>query len=127
MNIDILEKILTNEQPYWLVKKENKSVGINSQVFKPSIMMIIIPQKIEQGLSRDEIKLTDLERLQRVYLDSNVFLNEDYSPFQLGQTLVNVVEVYPIKCNQKEFLKQALILKSDSILDYKKIIDKLCS
>jgi len=127
MNVDILEKILTNKHQYWLIKKENKSVGINTQNFKPSIIMVIIPQKIKQELKRNEIKLIDLERLERIYLDGNVFLNKDYAPFQIGQSLTDVVEVYPINCNQKEFLKQALILESDDMLEYKKIIDELCS
>ncbi len=127
MNVDILEKILTDKHQYWLIKKKNKNVGINTQKFKSSIIMIVIPQKIKQELKRNEIKLTDLERLERIYLDGNIFLNEDYAPFQIGQNLTNVVQVYPINCNQKEFLKQALILESDNIWDYKKIIDELCS
>ena len=65
--------------------------------------------------------------MEKIHLNGNIFLNEDYAPFQIKQNLTNVVEVYPIKCNQKEFLKQALILESDDIWEYKKIIDELCS
>ena len=126
MNISILEKILTSDQEYWILRKDNDSHGINAQSFKPSVIMCVIPQEIKQGLKREDIKLTDLEKLQSSYF-SNIFLNEDYPPFQSGQSFYNITDAYPIPSKQKEFLIKALDLKSDDIWDYKNLIDEVCS
>ena len=126
MNISILEKILKSEQEYWVLRKNNDRHGINRQSFKPSIIMCVIPPEIKQGLKRDDIKLTDLEKLQSSYF-SNIFLNEDYPPFQIGQSFYNITDCYPIPSKQKEFLVKALSLESDDIMDYKKLIDEVCS
>jgi hypothetical protein len=125
MNITILEKILTSEQEYWILRKNNDSNGISPQSFKPSVIMCVIPQEIKQGLKREEIKLTDLEKLQSICF-VNIFLNEEYPPFQSGQNFYNITEAYPIPSNQKEFLIKALNLKSDDIWDYKCLIDEIC-
>jgi hypothetical protein len=125
MNVSILEKILTSEQEYWILRKNNDTYGINAQSFKPSVIMCVIPKEITQGLKREDIKLTDLEELQSIYF-TNIFLNEDYPPFQSGQDFHNITEAYPIPCKQKEFLIKALALDSDDIWDYKKIIDEIC-
>ena len=125
MNISILEKILTSEHEYWILKKNNDTYGINAHSFKPSVVMCVIPQKIKQGLKREEIKLIDLEKLQSSYF-FNIFLNEDYAPFQDGQDFYNITKAYPIPSNQKEFLTKALNLNSDDIRDYKNLIDEVC-
>ena len=126
MNISVLEKILTSDEEYWVLRKDNEGYGINLQKFKPSIIMCVIPIEIKQGLKKEDIKLIDLEKLQSFYF-SNIFLNEDYAPFQSSQSFYNITDAYSIPCYQKEFLIKALDLQSDDIWDYKCLIDELCN
>ncbi len=125
MNVRVLEQILTSDVEYWIFKKRN--TDCHNIEFRPSIFMAVIPINILRFDNREDIKLIDLEGLVRVCLDGNIFLNEDYPPFQMGQDLHDVIEVYPIICNSREFLIKAMQLKSDNIRDYKNIIDEIAN
>ena len=125
MNISVLKKILTSNEEYWILRKNNDTIGINPKSYKASIIMCAIPIEIEQGLKVDEIKLIDLEKLQSIHF-SNIFLNQDYAPFQSCQSFYNITNAYPIPSNQKDFLIKALDLGSDDIWDYKLLIDEIC-
>lgn len=128
-NIDFLTKILVNgENEYWVVAKKDYVNQYGSIKRLPDqIIMLCIPHNIQRGLSREEIKLVDLERLKNVSIDCNVFLNTEYSPFQLGQTFYEIYNGFPITCKPKDFLIEALALKSDNIYDYQDLIVKLNS
>lgn len=124
MNTKVLEKILTTDEQYWIIRKDENSTGFNAQKFTNSIIMCTIPENIKQGKKREEITIVDLEELQGCN-HTNIYLNSDTPPFQLFQNFYRVTDCYPITCNKKEFLIKALLLDSDDIWDYKKIIDEL--
>ncbi len=63
-----------------------------------------------------------MEELSRAHV-ANVFINEDFPPFQC---YINISEMYigfPVFRNQKKFLIDAVALNSDKIYDYEKLID----
>lgn len=118
MNTSLLEKILTSNYEYWVLKKE---YGDGST---PPIIFCAIPLEVPRGLKRENIRLIDLEQLYRIDIE-NVFLNKNISPFQIRVNLSSVTEAYPVTCNSKEFLKRALQLESNDIRDYVKLINEL--
>ena len=69
----------------------------------------------------DEILLTDLEVL-RSSEPSNISLSHSYSPFQLGLSMYNFTQGYPIKTDVRQFLIDALALQSNDIYDYQSLI-----
>lgn len=122
-NLDFLVELLVSDYEYWVVSKRNESP--KSDHFKDSIMLIVIPLNIDRGLKRDEIKLSDLERLLHATIHGNIFLNEDYPPFQYGQSFYNIHMGFPVTSEIYQFMIDALALKSDDIFEYKKLI-KTC-
>ena len=118
MELHILKSMLTGKHRYWIIEREFKGTAVNSDVIAPSIMMIMIPSHIRISLKHEDIKLTDLEELEKADLPGNIFLNKYFAPFQMYQNLVNVVDAYPIMYNHMDFLKKALNLESDKFQDY---------
>lgn len=127
-NTDFLCKVLTTDHEYWVVAKKNeiREYGDWKRI-EDSIIFISIPYNIERNIHRDEIRLNQLEKLQNSSIHCNVFLNEPYAPFQVGQSFYNIINGYPIESNQKEFLSKALMLKKGSLLKYKEIYESLCN
>lgn len=127
MNIDFLVKVLTSNQHYWIVAKRNESNSlVGGGRRKDSIIYIAIDYKIPLDLKRESILLTDIERLERSDLICNVFINDSYPPFQVGQSFHEIYEGYPIEgVYAKDFLLEALKLNSDSIWDYKKLLESM--
>jgi hypothetical protein len=125
MNIDFLKQVLMSEDTYWIVAEENwtRCYGEMKRT-NDHIMLIAIPYNIRRGLKHEEILLTDLEQLQRAEITCNISINVDYPPFQSGFSLRDVYEGYPITSEIKQFLVDALALKSDSIYDYKNLIEQ---
>ena len=123
MNVNVLETILTSECEYWLLRKENKN-NCNDEL-QPSIIMVVIPYRINSGKKRNDIKLIDLEELESIDLNGNIYLNQPYAPFQANVRLFNVTDAYPISCSQRDFLIESLHMDSDDIWKYKELIDKL--
>ena len=108
---------------YWLVAKRN-DVASFGQVNRSDdyLMLIAIPYGIRRGLSYSEITLKDLDDLQNSVCDQNVFLNVDYAPFQRGQTFYYLYKGFPVS-NVKQFLTDALNLKSNDFYEYKKLVE----
>lgn len=126
-NINFLSKILSTDHEYWIVAKKNEYNTIARQGRdKDTIIYLTIPKNIERNIKYDEIKLVDLERLQKANMDCNIFLNESYPPFQIGQSFYDIFDGYPVERNQKQLLIKALELESDNLWDYKKLIDEVC-
>lgn len=115
MNIEVLVKILLSEEYYWLIEKENFGK-------KSSIVLVAIPYEIERIKSRDDIRLSDLDRLRKINLSGNIFLNEPFPPFQCGQTLLSVKHAFPVPKDTYDFMIEALKLQSDNFWDYIKLI-----
>lgn len=127
-NIKFLSQVLTTAHEYWIVAKKNEYNTIaRSGRDKDSIIFLAIPKDVKRNIPYDAIRLVDLEKLQKSAMDCNVFINESYAPFQIGQHFYDIFEGYPIERNQKEFLIKALELKSDKIWDYKVLIDEICN
>lgn len=126
-NISFLTEILTSDHEYWVVAKQcMASVYGRYERQKDQILFICIPQQIDRGIKRDEIKLTQLENLRSIEVVGNLFLSDDYTPFQVGQTFYSIYKGYPIPTGYvNAFVKRALELKSTEIWDYKKIIDEI--
>ncbi len=113
MNIEIAKQILMSSEEYWLFEKN-----------EGGIFMASIPHNIRRGMSYGDILLSDIEKLFSVPFICNIFLNQSYSPFQLGQFLDEIVRAYPITSNANAFMKAALNLDSQNIMDYLDILEK---
>ncbi len=126
-NINFLSKILSTKHEYWIVAKKNEYNTISRKSRdKDSIIFISVPINIKIGVEYNDIKLVDLEKLQKANIDCNIFLNDNYPPFQMNQNLYNIFDGHPIESKQKLCLMKALELDSDNLWDYKKLIDEVC-
>jgi hypothetical protein len=116
---------------YWIVAKMDYINRYGStERCDDQIIFISIPQGIRRGLKREEIFLTDLEKLGGSYIDCNIYLNQDYPPFQRGQTLSDVYIGFPVEFvreKTKQFMIDILTINSRSIYDYYELIKKLNS
>lgn len=112
-NIEFLTEILTTRHDYWIAsrKEYNKSC---------SVWMIVIPNNIRRELKKEEILLTDLEALQKLYV-MNICISEPYAPFQYGISMYNFYRGYPVIKDVKDTLKKALELGSKDIFQYKEM------
>lgn len=125
-NIRFLTEILTTDSEYWVVAKEmTASVYGRMERQKDHILLIAIPALIKRGISNDEIKLQDLERLQSCNVIENIHLNADYAPFQTGITFYNIYKGFALSGNFKQFLIEALTLDSNDIYQYKELFEKI--
>jgi hypothetical protein len=86
-----------------------------------SVWLISINPRIRRGLKKDEILLTDLEAL-RSSEPSNISLSNSYAPFQLGISMCNFTQGYPVTHDVRQFLIDALALQSNDIYDYQPLI-----
>ena len=115
-----------SESEYWLVGKMDyvNRFGTMERI-DDQILIVSIPMDIRRGLDRKDIMLSDLEALSRANVD-NIFLNEDYPPFQRYQTLNDVYVGCPIvftNGNTKNLLRDLLAINSKRFYDYKKVVD----
>lgn len=122
-NLDLLKRILTSGEEYWIVAKRNSTLRGDVK-FKDSILFVCIPYSINVHLRPENILLSEVEKLYDAELP-NVFINEPYAPFQHGQRLSGCYEGFPVKSDKKEFLIKALALQSDNLYDYKELADLL--
>lgn len=124
MNVDMLKQILMSDTDYWLFARRcTNSDG--RQRGPDEIFMASIPQKFGKNQKYQDITLMEIEDLNRIRLDCNVFINIDYPPFQIGVSFYEVWKGFPIYRHGKEFLKAALELNSNDIFDYKVLCDKI--
>lgn len=126
-NISFLTEILTTEHEYWVVAKKSMAAMMGRyERQKDQILFIGIPPKIDRMVNKKEIKLTQLEDLRRSEIFGNIYLSENYTPFQWGQDFYNIYKGYPIPNNiVNDFLRKAMDLKSNDLYEYKKIIDEI--
>jgi len=120
MNVTMLSQILMSKEGFWIGQKENYFNHSDR-----SIIMFVIPSAIRRGMNEDEIRIKDLRNLEYTVLDGNVFLCEDFPPFQQQQKLLDIEIVTPVTCNKQEFLKQALNLDSNNFAVYEKLIEEI--
>ena len=117
-NLRFLTEILMSDAEYWVALKVDEwSSGKHDK----SVWLISINPKIRRGLKKDEILLTDLEAL-RSSEPSNISLSNSYAPFQLGISMYNFTQGYPITTDVRQFLIDALALQSQDIYDYQSLI-----
>jgi hypothetical protein len=116
---------------YWIVAKMDYTNRYGEIIRSDDqIIFISIPQGIRRGLKKEEILLTDLEKLGDAPIDCNIFLNQDYPPFQRCQTLRDVYVGFPVEFvhgKTKQFIVDALLINSKSIYDYYELIKNLNS
>lgn len=129
MNVDLMKQILMANTDYWVfARRVTHSDG--KQHGPDEIFMASIPQSINKNTKYEDITLKQVEDLNIIRLDCNVFINVNYPPFQVGISFYEVWKGIPIKSHGKEFLRKALELQSDDIYDYECLakrvdIDKL--
>jgi hypothetical protein len=123
MHYDFLNKMLQANETYWCVAKMNlvNRLGRNERL-DDQIALIAIPYGTNMGIPANDVTFRQIEDLGRAKVD-NVFLSEDYPPFQIGITMYDVYDGFPIEGKYaKEFLKQALTLKTtQGIYGYKEL------
>ena len=122
MEIDFLKKVLMNNSNYWVVAKRNSfRTFFEWKQGEDSIMLVSFPG-IEVNLKYEEITLKHIEDLYKLRLDFNIFLNEDYPPFQFGQSLYDVYDGFSLENTPvKKFLIAALQLGSNTLYEYEKL------
>lgn len=124
MNIDFIKKVLMSTAEYWIVAKARRySEGLTIKRDTDDIMLIAIPKDIKRGLRYEEITLQEVEKLSCSYVEQNISINSDYSPFQNFIQFNGIYSGYPVEYNVKEFMIKALQLKSNDIHDYKDLIE----
>lgn len=128
MHYEFLSKIMQSGSNYWCVSKMDRvnNCGRDERL-GDQIILIAIPYTITLNIPADQVKFVDLEKLGRVDVD-NIFLNVDYPPFQYNVTLYDVYDGFPLDQGCiRDFLKQALSLKSDQpgIYAYKELYKQI--
>lgn len=124
-NLEIVTEILTSDCQYFVIaKKTYYREYLENKRGDDRIIMILISQDINTNLSREYIKLTDIEKLNSIYFDANIYLNTDFPPFQFGTNLYDVYDIIPVRNNHKKIMTESLLLKSNNFCDYKKLIQK---
>lgn len=121
-NIRFLKEVLMSEEEYWIVARKNyaSQYGEMKQT-SDDVLIITIPYEIRRGLAPENILLSDAEKLQSIELP-NIFVSNEYPPFQRGITMYNIYNGYPIKDNIKEFMMKALALGSKDLYDYAELL-----
>jgi hypothetical protein len=125
-NLNFLKQIITEEHEYYVVAKKNEYLHfgeLDRQKDSIALIVILYSESFRRGVKPDEILLNEIENLRNVSDVPNIYINENYAPFQQGFSLYNVYNGFPIKGNIKEFLIKALALQSDSIYDYKELAE----
>lgn len=119
MKTDFLAKLLMSGVEYWIVARRPYKSD-HDEVF-----VICLPLQMVKERKRDEILLIDLEVLENHEVQTNIFISEPYTPFQIGIRLYDVYDGIPlVGINFREFLIDALTLHSRNIHDYKVLIEK---
>lgn len=122
MYTDFLREIFISTNEYWIVaKKTTYRDCFETRQGNDQILFISIPQGLRRGIKYDEITLAEMELLSNANID-NIYLSEDYPPFQLYTTLREVYNGYPVTCNVKPFLINALQLNSNELYNYYKLM-----
>lgn len=117
-NADFLVKILSSSNEYWVICF--RYTGASNVEFS-SIAIIGIPYSVTLNRPVDEIRYKELDKLRDVHLH-NIFLSENYPPFQQNINLYSAVDGFPITCNKKNFLKAAIQMSpSKDLFDYKEL------
>lgn len=123
-NIDFLKEILMSESEYWIVAMKRGALDLGEfKRIDDEILFISIPVNIRRGLKYEEITLMELEKLKDSNCNQNIYLTNDYPPFQIGQTFYEIYKGYPVKKDIKQFVIKALAIKSTDICDYKELIN----
>ena len=122
-NLDLLKQVLTSTAEYWIVAKMCESREyMKMKRDTDQILLILIPTDIRRGLKYEEITLSDLEKLNNSYVNQNIFINTDYPPFQQWISFSSLYSGCPVECDVKQFMIDAIALKSDELYDYKSLI-----
>lgn len=132
MNIDVLERIIKNRSDYFIgvSRGENYLSGHEwetTYLFStPSSVLQLIPKGT---LNEDntytiidiDISLSILKKIDSTYVETNIPLSKNYTPFQLGVRISNFDDVFELKDNNvNEFLFEVFRLRKEGKLkDYK--------
>jgi hypothetical protein len=117
-HIDFLIKVLTSDRKHYWIGERRMDYGRGEQ--SSEIVMFNIDEKFTLGKDRKDIKLTDLEEIGRHQVN-NIFITTPYAPFQVGISLDEFYNGFPIESNIHEFMINALNLKSKNLYDYQEM------
>lgn len=119
-NLNFLEKLLKEKVDYWIVAKFNDSTR---ERMNDDILFISLPTNIKRGIDINELKLSEVKKIQETYVDTNIFFTGEYAPFQLGVRLDSFWTGFPVKnVKIKQFVLKCLELNSYDIYDYEKLL-----
>lgn len=121
-NADFLAKILSSHETYWVI--QFRMIGASNHEFV-TVAFVAMPTSVHLDTKEDDIRYKDLRDLQRVELP-NVYLSEDYPPFQCNITLYDAHDGFPVICNKRNFLRAALNMsRTKDLYDYKALHESL--
>lgn len=126
-NINLLKRILLNKDDwYWcFAMKHEYREHCQTKRGDDYIVVSCLPEGTPKGLKKNEILLTHLEALQTATVPV-LYLCKSYPPFQIGQTMYNIWDGFPIKINSiHEFIRKGIELESTDIFDYNSLYKKI--
>jgi len=128
MHIDFYKKILMSTYCYWIVAQQCEAmVYCKLKRIEDDIIFIAIPENIKRGLEYKDIKLKDIEEIETTNIITNIYLTNNYAPFQHGISFKNIYDGFYIdgkSNNIKDILIKALKIKSNEIYKYKELLKK---
>ncbi len=124
--MDIYKRIIESDDSYWVLARETsyRDMG-ETKRGHDDIIFVAIPQTIRRNTKYENILLKDIETLEKASMDCNIFLSEDFSPFQIGQSFRNVYDGFPIAENIKEFAIRAMSTSKHELSWYQEMYKKL--
>ena len=121
-NLHFLERLLKEDNDYWVVAKVNDSTQGRMD---DDILLISLPSSVKSGIDINDLKLSEVKEIQETYVDTNIFFTGNYAPFQLGVRLDSFWTGFPVKDVEiKPFILKCLELKSHDIHDYEDLLMK---
>ena len=125
-NIDFLVKLLESNQEYWVVsKKTSYRKYMETKRGEDCIILIVIPEEFKMGINKEDIKFTDLDKLNNKHIVCNIYLNTEYPPFQLGLQFNDVYDGFELGKNINTFISESISLDSNNLSDYKSLYDEI--
>lgn len=129
LDMTLLKEIMASNDEYWIVaKRTHYRECFRFKQGEDDILLIGIPSELREliigEMNIDDLTIGKAKKIINIDVDTNIFLSDDYPPFQKGFVFGDFYKGYPIvKVRCQDFLRKALELKSHDIEQYKVILD----
>ena len=124
MNKQFIREVFKNEHDYFVIEQKAYQNPHSIHTAKNSIILIRIPDELYKIIRKhdgnaDTLTLKELEQIEGIVIDSNVYLNEPFTPFQLGLRISDVHNHYGVNNVDRDTVVIALQASDDlDLWDY---------